>query len=116
MVIMGEQAAGLAEAGGDDVVGGALQIGGDFLLQAGHTDPGLAHDFPRARGEGVVEQFHQGALARPVPSQETDAFAAFDAEAGAFEDGWSSERDTDFLYAQQRHGIGNKMGGWKKTK
>ena len=100
LMVAGEQAPQISEPCGDHVVRGSVDVARDFLFQARHGDAGLAHDVAGVGEQRPVEQFHDGALAGAIASQQADAFTAFHGKAGAVEHRGSAKGDGDVFQAE----------------
>ena len=84
-MVLRQQRAGRADAGGDHVENAPVEIVGNLLRQPRHRHAGLPDHLASVRRNRSVEQLEHGALACAVSSQQADAFAAFYRELRAVE-------------------------------
>ena len=103
LMILREQQPRRAETRGDNVVRRAVDVAWYLLLESRDGDPCLTNDVAGIRHDRPVEEFHDRALSRAVPSEETDAFASFDRERRPVEERRPTERDADILHCQKCH-------------
>ena len=102
-MILRQQATGGAESGGDHIEERAGDSFGDFLVEPGNRDPGLAHQFSARRREGPIEELEHGALAGAVAAEEGDALAPVDRHAGTIEERRAAEGEGRVLQGKEGH-------------
>ncbi len=97
------------KAGGDDVVRGAGDVGGDFLREAGEARAGLARDDAGVGLHLAGNHAHEGGFSGAVAPDEADAFAGVDLEVYVFQDGRAAEGEVDVEQVYESHW---KCGMW----
>jgi hypothetical protein len=95
------------QAGGDDVVHRADEVGRDFLREPAVDRAGRTEDIARVGLHVAHDDLHQGGLARAVAPEQAHALARIDLEVDFFQDRGSAEVEADVEQVEQRsHGNG----------
>ena len=100
VVILRDERAELAQAGGDFVEDRAIRRAGDVLIETRDAQPGRPPDRSAVGRDLAGDHLEQARLARPVAADEADALARLDAKAGVLEEGQVAERKRDAIQGE----------------
>jgi len=95
------------QAGGDDVMHRAREVGRDFLGEPAVDRAGRPEDVARVGLHVAHDDLHEGGLARAVAPEQAHALARIDLEVDFFQDRGAAEVEADVEQIEQRgHGNG----------
>jgi hypothetical protein len=102
-VILGEQAAAIAQPFGHHLKHRAGERQRHLLIEPRHRHAAQLHHGPAVGHLRAVEHLHERALAGAVPPQQTDPLPPLDGKIGVVEHGGTPEGDGDVLQRYERH-------------